>query len=289
MFSSATPDYELFVLPYMASALIHNYNVRVEVCVEDNARFRKTNALGIEVLLRHYGENRVRIRDVVSSRGVSPNSVRFLETPEVMSEFTYIGDIDILILEQISQKHIDRMLSAGLPYSNVLRPGRRALSGLHFTRSDAYYPVALPAGVDLNLDEALLYALVTSRGAPLPPEEWNRPAHGFHLSLNRSPLPRFVDGKRKPGWSVDRSKKRFLAAYEALQRHPVWRAMYLFFDRRYRVLLGLLDLALADTFPDYRTNRSGQVTELLTDPRLIRSIVTGGGQVSGAGSTHERA
>ena len=275
IFSSATPDYELFVLPYMASALIHNADARVEVCVDENARFRATNALGIEVLLRHYGENRFRVRDAVSSRGVSPNSVRFLETPEVMSEFTYIGDIDILILEGVSKRHIDRMSSAGLPYSNVLRPGRRALSGLHFTRSDAYYPVSPPADVDLDRDEELLYALVTSRGVPLPPGEWNRPAHGFHLSLNRSPLPRFVDGKRKPGWSVDRSKKRFLAAYEALQRHPVWRAMYPLFDRRYRVLLGLLDLALADTFPDYRTNRSGQVTELLTDPRLIRSIVEG--------------
>ena len=51
--------------------------------------------------------------------------------------------------------------------------------------------------------------------------------------------------------------------------------MYPLFDRRYRVLLGLLDLALADTLPDYRTNRSGQVTELSTDPRLIRSIVEG--------------
>ena len=274
IFSSATPDYELFVLPYIASALIHNDDARVEVCVEENARFRETNAPALEELLRHYGESRFRVRDVVSSRGMSPNSVRFLETPEVMSEFTYIGDIDILILEQVSQKHIDRMSSAGLPYSNVLRPGRRALTGLHFTRSDAYYPVYPPAGVDLNRDEELLYALVLSRGAPLPPEEWNRPVHGFHLSLNRSPLPRFVDGKRKPTWGADRSKKR-LAAYEALQRHPVWRALYPLFDRRYRVLLGLLDLALVDTFPGYRTNRDGQVTELLTDPRIVRSIVEG--------------
>ena len=275
IFSSATPDYELFVLPYMASALIHNDDARVEVCVEENARFREANAPGIEALHRHYGEDRFRVRDAVSSRGVSPNSVRFLETPEVMSEFTYIGDIDILILEGISQRHIDRMSSAGLPYSNVLRPGKRALTGLHFTRSDAYYPVSPPADVDPNRDEELLHALVTSRGIPLPPGEWRRPVHGFHLSLNRTPLTRFVDGKRKPAWGADRSKKRFLAAYEALQRHPVWRAMYPLFDRRYRMLLGFLDLALADAFPDYRTNRSGQVTELLTDHRLIRSIVEG--------------
>lgn len=271
-FTSANQAYEMYVLPYILSALIHNDDARVEICLEDSNRFKDTNAQGVDELLRHFGEERLLVRDVVSRKGVSPNSVRFLETPEVMTEFTYIGDIDILVLEPVSQKHIDRMVSAKLPYSNVLRTGKRAMSGLHFTRSDAYYPVSPPADVDLNRDEELLYALVTSRGAAPPPREWDRPVHGYHLSPNRSVLPRIVNGKRFVHWRVGKSRK-FVVAYKALQRNSFWRAMFPHFDRRYRLLLGLLDLALARTFFLYRANRNGQVTELLTDAGLVKSIL----------------
>ena len=271
-FTFANRNYEMFVLPYIASALIHNEDARVEICLEDSNQFRDANSQGMRALTRYYGDDRLLVRDVLSSKGISPNSVRFLETPEVMTEFTYIGDIDILILERVSQWHIDRMVSASLPYSNTLRTGKRALTGLHFTRSDAYYPVSPPSDANLNWDEELLYMLVASRGVPLPPNVWNRPVHGYHLSPNRSPLHAIVNGERTLSWGLDKARK-FLAAYEALQRNSIWQTMYPEFDRRYRLLLGLLDLALAKIFSFYQTNLHGQVTDLLTDARLIRSIL----------------
>ena len=271
-FTFANRNYEMFVLPYIASALIHNEDARVEICLEDSNRFRDANAQGMRGLVRRYGDDRLLVRDVVSSKGIPPNSVRFLETPEAITEFTYIGDIDILIVERVSQWHIDRMVSASLPYSNTLRAGKRALTGLHFTRSDAYYPVSPPSDANLNLDEELLYMLVASRGVPLPPNEWNRPVHGYHFSPNRSPLNAIVNGKKTLGWGLNKSRKYF-AAYEALQRNSIWQTMYPEFDRRYRLLLGLVDLALAKTFSFYQTDLHGQVTDLLTDARLIRSIL----------------
>ena len=168
-FTVALGPYELFVLPYITSVLAHNEDARVEICVQDAGRFSNTNAKAMSVLAGFFGEDRFLIRDVTTT-GAPPSSVRFLETPTVMTEFTYIGDIDILILEPVSEIHVKRMSRQGLPYSNMLRPGRHALSGLHFTRSDAYYPVMPPEHTNVNRAEYLLYALVTGRGWGTPPK-----------------------------------------------------------------------------------------------------------------------
>ena len=276
LFSSANKLYEMFVLPYGLSGLIHNPDARVEICLENAGDFTSANASAIDVLDQHFGPDRFLLRDIIaSSDGVAPNSVRFLETPEVITEFTYIGDIDILILEPIAPRHIERMKELSLPYSNVMRDGREALSGLHFTRSDSYYPVTTPSGVDPNRDEELLYQLVRARGLPLPPPGLGRPVHGFHLSPNRSPLPRTVDGRRTVHWGLDKSKAH-VRAYRDLQRHPAWREMYPCFDRRYRLMLGLLDLALSSTHPRFTANRNGEVSSLLHDLPLIQAVVASG-------------
>ena len=272
LFTSANKLYEMFVLPYVLSSLIHNSDARVEVCLENAGDFTSCNAHAIDILLRNFGSDRCLFRDIVASNGVAPNSTRFLETPESITEFTYIGDIDILILEEIAPRHLERMKELRLPYSNVLREGREALSGLHFTRSESYYPISMPPNVDLNRDEELLYQLVTARGLPLPPSGLSRPVHGYHLSPNRSPLPRTVDGRRTVHWGLDKSKTH-LKSYQALQRHPAWMEMYGYFDRRYRLMLGLLDLALASTHRRFRTNLTGEVASLLHDLPLIRAIL----------------
>lgn len=275
IFSSANKLYEMFVVPYVVTSLIHNDDARVEICLEDAGEFESKNAEAIDILDRHFGADRFLFRDIVVGVDIpSPNSVRFLETPQVTTEFTYIGDVDILILQAISPIHIARMSDSGLPYSNVLRDGREALSGLHFTRSDAYYPVEIPADVDLKLDEALLYQLVTRRGLPLPPGGLGRPTHGYHLSPNRAPLPRVVDGHAPPGWGVE-SKAR-LEVYCALRRHSAWREVRRHVDRRFRVLLGLLELALASEHPSFESNQNGEVSALIDDVSLVRGVIAGG-------------
>ena len=272
VFSSANKLYEMFVVPFVVTSLIHNDDARVEICLEDADEFELDNAEAIDILDRHFGADRFLFRDIVVGIDVpSPNTVRFLETPQVTTEFTYIGDVDILILEAISPIHIARMRDSGLPYSNVVRDGRDALSGLHFTRSDAYYPVEIPADVRLNLDEALLYQLVTRRGLPLPPGGLGRPTHGYHLSPNRAPLPTVVDGRVPAGWGVE-SKARF-KAYCALRHHCAWREVHGHLDRRFRVLLGLLDLALASEHPSYELNRNGEVSALLDDVAVVRGVI----------------
>lgn len=87
------------------------------------------------------------------------------------TEYVYIGDIDIIVLDStIVDQHLKLMAKTGLPYSNRARGGPRAqLSGLHFTRYDAYYPVPDVSDIDITqeVDEALLYKIVQRRGLPI--------------------------------------------------------------------------------------------------------------------------
>ena len=269
-FTAADTRYEIFVLPYIVSALYHNSDARVEVCLQDVGAFRSSNERALGILREHFGEDRILLRGARWA-GIPPNSVRFLETPREITEFTYIGDIDILILEAVTDIHIDRMARHGLPYSNEVRKGRLALSGLHFTRSDAYYPVRLPDGADPRRDEELLYALVTARGWGTPPPGVLRGVHGYHMSPRRAPLPApSVRGKRALDWGL--SKPKHFNAYREFMRSPVWLQLVPYFDRQYWLLLGLMDLGLAHHRPEYGPNRD-HVESLLTNVDLIQGIV----------------
>ena len=297
-FTSANRRYELFVLPYIASILVHNDDARVEVCLEDSRRFRQDSEEALAALEDGFGRGRFHLRDSRNTSqmsSVSPNSVRFLEAPEVMTTFTYIGDIDILCLESVADKHLRRMEHTGRPYSNVLRPGKPALSGLHFTRSDVFYPQRIPADADFAQDEHLLYELVVAQGLDLPaPDDRWRPVHGYHLSLNRAPRisPGWdvAGGLQRPIWhprrwartmarrttgrSVFNLRQRF-NAYRKLRRHPLWRSMVPRFDPRYARLLGLLDLAVAEVAQEHRLGAF--VPEyarrfLLEDRSLVQAI-----------------
>lgn len=298
-FTCANRAYELYVLPYITSVLVHNDDARVEVCLESSNRFAEHNTEALDVLEHGFG-GRFHLRNAsTSSASASPNSVRFLEVPDVMLPYTYIGDIDVLCLETVSEQHIRRMDHTGLPYSNVLRPGKTALSGLHFTRSEAFYPQSLPADADLQRDEYLLYQLVVSRGCALPdPDDRWRPLHGYHMSLNRAPLSAPGKGPgwrakvayRRPIWDPRRWRRatigllageslagsgRRFEAYKRLRRNEVWQEVGKHFDHRYVSMLGLLDLALAAQVskdcrkrgftPDYGLS-------LLADRRLVQQI-----------------
>src|SRR5829696_4441298 len=187
-FTAANTLYEPFVIPYAVTALHHNADAAVEICVEDPARFKTANASALDVIARYFPD-RFLVRGGCF-RGIRGASPRFLETPLLESEYTYIGDIDMIILEgDVTEQHVAHMAQTGLPYSNRLRPNTPRLTGLHFTRTDAHYPLVVPS--DWNMmknDEELLYRLVRAKGLPLPAAtDTFRPSHGIHLSVKRTP------------------------------------------------------------------------------------------------------
>lgn len=246
-FTAADRNYEMFVLPYIVSALTHNDDARVEVCLEDPGRFEEENSDAIAILREAFGE-RFLLRS--GSFNVPANTVRFVEEPQVLTEYTYIGDIDILILEPITQQHVDNMVDIGLPYSNRTRSKGNYLTGLHFTRSDAYYPVKLPRDYQKfkTLDEQLLYRIIEHRGNGLPGEDATfRPVHGFHLSLRRLPAPR-----SGPGWGI--GNKKHLRAYMGMSKSPLWKELLLCFDVNYRFLIMALEISLDHKHEEFESS-----------------------------------
>ena len=275
-FTSANRLYEMFVLPYVASGLIHDIDARVEVCLEDPQAFEAANAEAVAILREAFGD-RFMFREMEVGTGIAPNSVRFLETPRVATEFTYIGDIDVLLLEPVTPLHTARMAESGLPYSNVLRAGRKALSGLHFTRTDAYYPVERPANADLNRDEELLYLLVVGRGLARPPEGVSRPMHGYHMSPNRAPVRR--EEQRGLNWGL-RGASFHLRSYERLRRIPTWMRVMPHFDGRYLTLLALLELGLLHYGRGFEIDQPLIARALLLDATLPRLVLAGGARAA---------
>lgn len=216
-FTCCNKRYEHFVGLYAFSALYHNQDARIEIGLESKSSFEDKYKEELDFIKYNFGEDSLHLREVewfdADKRKILPNSVRFINTPERKSEFVYIGDIDILILDKnISNIHKNRMQKTDLPYSNSVRPDTNRMSGLHFTRYDSYYP--LPNLENLNLkmlnDEILLYKIIQKKGLPLPPNEWFRPIHGIHVSPNRN-LMKTVDtnGRVIPGWGIEKFSKEF--------------------------------------------------------------------------------
>ena len=124
---------------------------------------------------------------------------RFIGEPLRHYDFTYIGDIDILIMEDVVPFHLAKAERHKSVYDNVTRPGLDRMSGLQFCLAD-YFRLTRAARGDAALqarfpqDEEFLYQAISRSGLPVRRprgiEEFleNRPTHGVHISLNREPF-----------------------------------------------------------------------------------------------------
>lgn len=206
-YSCANRGYEDFVGLFAASALWCVPGASVEVGLESAVRFRAENAALCGVLTELFGSQLV-FTDVPWKRGgkpLRPHTVRFLTEPKTVKPYVYISDIDIILLDRaFPQAHFDFMQKVGLPYSNSVRPGTKRLSGLHFSRWQALYP--LPDVSDLNLelmnDEAVLYEICRRKGLGFH-DTWWRPVPGIHVSPHREPKASVnAAGREVPGWGI---------------------------------------------------------------------------------------
>ena len=201
-FTSATGIYAAFVIPYIYFASIHNKNASFEILVDDENSFEIDNLDALK-FLRLKCEINIRSipKDFINIKNI--NSLRFVVEPTLRAEYVYIGDVDILITRDIFLMH-EHVFHAGLPYSNMPRPCGTRLSGLHFTRYDAYYPIGDIKGLisEINDDEILLFNIIKGRGLIYDNFVYAntvkiRPTCGLHMSINRLP---FFDERLRVGW-----------------------------------------------------------------------------------------
>ncbi len=247
-FSVASGDYEAFAAPFAASALAHNDDIAVELVIDDMADYERCyrDAIGI---LTDFFPQRVFFRDDRPS-GLTGPKARFLMEPSHRADYVYISDVDILILEKnITVTHIKKMNESGLPYSNIQRPNKRRLSGLHFTKWERYYPIEEidPEFVRDRSDEAILYELMRLRGL-LPAPNLGRPVHGIHMSPNRDTVVR-TEGVMSWGVTPDLWQK-----YQRFAATDLWTLLRPHFGRSYNALLERLEVDCGRAFGLSRTS-----------------------------------
>jgi hypothetical protein len=236
VFTCANRPYEDFVPLFVSAMLWSNPEAFVEIGLEDLNELSKTPLL--DAMTDVFGD-RYLLRPVPwrteKGRKILPNSVRFVNEPEVKADYVYISDIDIVTLRSgIVGKHVSHMASTGLPFSNWIRTDTTRLTGLHFARFDFQYP--LPDVSDLLSqrmnDEVLLYHLVERKlgHAPTVPDRF-RPVHGIHISPNRAPGGEIKNGVRRPGWGINlhweiwsrfRHSDHLLAVLPHMSERMVW-------------------------------------------------------------------
>ena len=227
-YSCADAAYEDFAPLYIASILWSLPEVFVEVGLVSSNAFMQAHGDAIRVL-NTYFKDRFLLRDVpwhLNGKRILPNTVRFINEPLTRAAHVYIGDIDIIHLDnQFPAAHLDFMRTMNLPYANSLRSGTARMTGLHFTTWDAMYPLPDMSDVDLSRvnDELVLGMICDRRGLPRHDKMW-RPVPGIHISPNRKPVVApDADGKRRPTWG---GLDYWADIYKQFRVSDVFKALY---------------------------------------------------------------
>jgi hypothetical protein len=135
--------------------------------------------------------------------------------PIYKCDYTYIGDIDILINENILDFHIEQMNKFQTIWDNQQRLNDLTkITGLHFIKSNEWYEKTIKSRIKyLNPknshyinDEAILKNIIweSKLNSKFDDTLRKRPLHGLHLSLNRVP---FTD---KMTFPIDLYKSMFM-------------------------------------------------------------------------------
>ena len=121
-----------------------------------------------------------------------PNTYRFFEVPTIQSKYTYISDIDVMYLEEILYKYLDKW-PPHLPYSNILRPKDNCkLTGIVMVKNDKYYTDEFKKcqkkyyDMNYNENDEIILCKMCKEIHGLPDYSFRyRPIYGIHFSPNR--------------------------------------------------------------------------------------------------------
>ncbi len=198
IYAYADNEYTIFIPAYIYFALESNRESFVEINTPSSSCVYEQHKSSLTKIKNKFGD-RFKIRDTSPnlSKDIIPNTIRFIDPPLYKSKYLYIGDIDIMICEDIVEAHALLIKRHELPFSNVIRNpeapiNQRRLTGLHFIETEKYLP--LPDLSDLNLkiknDEEVLYEIMSRKDLMVPATFRERPELGLHMSLSRDPFGR---------------------------------------------------------------------------------------------------
>ena len=170
--------------------------IDIEICTNLD-KFSEDEEKAIDYLRKNYHYSKIKINynafiknqtgifyDNIKLKDI--NSVRFVSQPKIKNKYVYFSDTDIFVfVDNFYLELIDDMNRRKIPYSNIVRPNNKCLSGLHFIEYDSYYPITFQKNFNLYYDEELLYNIIKEKGIKIDYNIKYRPVFGIHASPNR--------------------------------------------------------------------------------------------------------
>lgn len=183
--------YQSFLIPFTFFALRTEPNSHVEIIIDNVPSFTKKYEKELSILRTIHTHFLIREPSHKYNQHM-PNTYRFFEKPHVSSTYTYILDIDIMLLDHdILNKYLQSW-PPNLPYNNMLRyPNTSQITGVHMVKNDQYFTHAFTQcqlkyyhGPCEN-DEIILGKMCSETfGLPDFSHRF-RPIYGIHFSPNR--------------------------------------------------------------------------------------------------------
>lgn len=174
VYTCCDKKYSHFIPLYCAALLYSNDEIDIEIGLACDA-LEPVETSAVKKLQKLYPKSKILLKynffeidpnlnvhdyakGIYEGKRMMINSVRFVSEPKIKDDYTYINDIDIIVLDKnFYLGHIKNLKERNMIYDNIVRPNNKErLSGLHFVKTDEYYPLNL-SGLDFfKQDEILL-------------------------------------------------------------------------------------------------------------------------------------
>lgn len=183
--------YEDFLIPFTFFALINNPNSHVEIIVLNKTKFIDKYKTEIDELRKINSNFLIRNLTYKLNKNI-PNTYRFLETPVVNAEYTYIADVDIMFIENIIEQYTKNW-PLNLCYNNIIRyKNIDRLTGVHMVKTSSYYTTEFKKiqniyyNNNINENDEIILGKMCKSIHGLPDFSHRfRPVLGIHFSPNR--------------------------------------------------------------------------------------------------------
>lgn len=230
VYTCCDENYADFIPLFIDSILFFNENVDVEIGVtssclpkntEDAIKIIKEKHPNSKILVKiNFGKSISQRVAFFDGKEMFKNTIRFVSTPEIKDAYVYISDIDIITLkENCFQQYLDDMAKNHRDYSNIIRKNDPShMSGLHFTKWDAFYPLDL-TGINLKINDEQILKKIVAKKNKIDEKTQFRPVNGIHMSPNRRPTDKVgweLTDDKKPLWKKYFTSSEFKAIYPLL-------------------------------------------------------------------------
>lgn len=236
-FTTAFNEHEQFIIPFIFC--INRMRPYDSVEIITSKKYIDEHQRELQILKDKF-DCTFMIREQRIKDNIIPHSLRWSDKPLINSSYSYIGDIDILLLTANFDYHIAQMNKNNTFFSNIVRPKTKRLTGCFFTRTKEYCKMIDEYPNDKLIqnhggDETMLYDMTKSYTKKNPEDITKdnvRTLHGVHMSLSRE-----INGN--PGWNHKQYIDEIHILMSDIDFHFCYRNI---FESRFNTLLDKLIL-----------------------------------------------